>query len=231
MGWESMGCIRCQIVWAGHAFHRKNPVVRNWGAWSNAPHASDTLSSPHPSHRGVGCVNYILHRAPYIQGTYRTMTMAWGGGGRLLAGAIYTHLSSKKYLNITPTPSKSYTLCVSPAWSHADTFSSATPLSQLAPRVQLLLHVWIQIRTYACMHAAQHVYIYIIRMYITGNWCSNNRICIFCRSLIIQLMTGLSANLVPQNLVCYVAIICPKIALLGWTPSFGTRHISLLLVV
>ena len=28
---------------------------------------SDTLPSPHPSHTGVACVNYILHRASYIQ--------------------------------------------------------------------------------------------------------------------------------------------------------------------
>ena len=42
------------------------PPIPQGGAWSIAPRASDTLSSPHPSHRGLGCVNYILHRASYI---------------------------------------------------------------------------------------------------------------------------------------------------------------------
>ena len=52
-----------------------------------ASDASDTLPCPHPSHRGVGCVNYILHRASYRQRTYSGHTR--GGVGGLLAWAIY----------------------------------------------------------------------------------------------------------------------------------------------
>ena len=57
-----------------------------------ALHESDTLPSPHPSHRGGGVCKlyYIIHRASYIKPAYRTITMTWRGG-RVGLGHIYIY--------------------------------------------------------------------------------------------------------------------------------------------
>jgi len=46
----------------------------------------DTSKTPHPSHRGVGCVDYILHRAPYIQRTAYIQDHDHDLGGCFLGG-------------------------------------------------------------------------------------------------------------------------------------------------
>ena len=62
-------------------------------------HRSHYLAPTHPTGE-MGCANRILHRASYIQRTYRTMTMTWGMGGWGCRPAPYIYIYTHAYIYI-----------------------------------------------------------------------------------------------------------------------------------